>query len=261
MSGAAPSATAQGRARFPWAVLAAASVVFVILIALGTWQVQRLAWKEGLLATIAERTASAPVDLGVVLRSDHSIADQEYTPVRVAGTFDHAAERHFFATWQGASGFYVYTPLRLDDGTWLFVNRGFVPFDRKDAATRAEGQVPGRVEITGLLRAALAEKPSSIVPENEPAKNVFYWKDIRAMAESSGLPADADILGLFVDADATANPGGLPEGGVTYIDLPNNHLQYAVTWYGLAAALLGVTMLYLFRGRRGPAGTGEDANG
>ena len=225
--------------------------MFAALIGLGTWQMQRLAWKEELLATITERTAAAPVDLDTVLASGRSIAEQEYTPVTVAGVFDHTAERHFFATWKGASGYYVYTPLHLDDGSYLFVNRGFVPFERKDASTRAEGQVPGKITVTGLLRSALAEKPSSIVPDNEPAKNIFYWKDIRAMAASSGLPADANIKGFFLDAGPAPNPGGLPVGGVTMLDLPNNHLQYAVTWYGLAAALLAVTVLYLVRGRRG----------
>ena len=79
-------------------------------------------------------------------------------------------------------GFYVYTPLQLDTGEFVFVNRGFVPFDRKEAATRAQGQVGGRVTVTGLLRAGLTEKPSWLVPDNDPAKNIFYWKDIRAMA-------------------------------------------------------------------------------
>ena len=108
----------------------------------------------------------------------------------------------------------------------------------------------GRVEIVGLLRAALAEKPSSMVPDNDPAKNIFYWKDIRAMAASSGLPSDAPVLGLFVDANDAPNPGGLPVGGVTIVDLPNNHLQYAVTWYGLAAALVGVVGVWLARSYR-----------
>lgn len=240
-----------------WAILLAAIPVFLVLIGLGTWQVERLAWKEALLATIESRVDAPPVPLAEVLAGDMSIADQEYRPVTVAGVFDHAAERHFFATHEGETGFYVYTPLKLDSGDWLFVNRGFVPYDRKDAATRAEGQVAGRVEITGLVRAALAGKPSSIVPDNDPQKNIFYWKDIRAMAASSGLPADAPILGLFVDAGPAPNPGGLPVGGVTMIDLPNNHLQYAVTWYGLAAALAGVVAAMLLRRPSEPPPAGE----
>ncbi len=95
--------------------------------------------------------------------------------------------------------------------------------------------------ITGLARPPLAAKPSMLVPDNDTAKNVFYWKDLAAMTTSAGLDP-ARVLSLFVDADATANPGGLPIGGVTQVDLPNNHLQYAVTWYGLALALAGVVV-------------------
>lgn len=237
------------RSRRLWPVLVAGAVAFAVLLGLGTWQVQRLAWKNALIATIDARIGAEPVPLREALRSDLSISDQEYRRVRVEGVFDHSAERHFFATHKGAPGYYVYTPLKLDDGDWLFVNRGFVPWERKEAATRPEGQVGGRVAITGLLRGAPAEKPSAIVPDNEPEKNVFYWKDIRAMAASSGLPVDAPVLGLFVDAGDTPNPGGLPVGGVTIVDLPNNHLQYAITWYGLAAALAGVIIVFVWRFR------------
>lgn len=223
-----------------WLALGSGLVAFVILIGLGNWQVRRLHWKEGLLATIHQRMAMPPVDLVSALKFDPDIAGQEYRHVKIEGTFEHRYERHFLATHDGEPGFYVYTPLKLDDGDWLFVNRGFVPDGRKDPSTRQQGQVAGHVAITGLLRKALAEKPSSLVPDNEPEKNIFFWKDLRGMASSSGLPADAPVLGLFVDADAAPNPGGLPVGGVTIIDLPNNHLQYAITWYGLAAALAGV---------------------
>ena len=89
-----------------------------------------------------------------------------------------------------------------------------------------------------------------MVPNNDPDKNVFYWKDRDGMARSAGLRSAAEIVPFFVDADATPNPGGLPIGGVTLIDMPNNHLQYAVTWYGLAAALVGVLAVAFWR-RRG----------
>ncbi len=238
-------------AGFPWLALSLGLVALLILLGLGTWQVERLAWKQNLIATIDSRIAAPPVPLENILASPKSIADQEYTPVRVAGTFRHQSERHFFATWQGKTGFYVYAPLALDDGSFLFVNRGFVPYERKDPATRVDGQVPGRVEFDALVRSTLAEKPSSLVPDNDPAKNVFYWKDIRAMAETAGLPGDAKVLGLFVDAREAPVPGGLPVGGVTMIDLPNNHLQYAFTWYGIAAALVGVLGVWTWRRIRG----------
>lgn len=232
------------------AALVAGLVAFAVLIMLGTWQVQRMHWKEGLLATIEARVHAEPKPLDAVLSSGPAVADLEYTPVALEGTFVHAAERHFFATWNGASGFFVYTPLLRPKGDYVFVNRGFVPYDLKDAARRPQSLVDGPVAITGLLRAPLVEKPSAILPDNDPGKNLFYWKDIRAMAASAGLPADAAILGVFVDADDTPNEGGLPVGGVTIVDLPNNHLQYVVTWYGLAAALAAVLGAWLWRNFR-----------
>jgi surfeit locus 1 family protein len=217
--------------------LIAVAAVFVTLLGLGTWQVQRLAWKENLIATIEARTTAEPIAITEALASHDDI---EYVPVVLSGRFEHAYERHVFTTHQSQSGYNVYTPLVMANGEAVFVNRGFVPYDRKDPASRAEGQVEGVVEVTGLARRPLAEKPSVIVPDNDPARNVFHWKDIRTMRETSGLPNDVPVLGVFVDADDAPNPGGLPIGGVTIVNLPNSHLQYAVTWYGLAVVLLAV---------------------
>ncbi len=224
---------------------------FAVLIALGTWQVYRLQWKEGLLAEIDARTQAAPITLAEAYQRFRTDADIEYVPVTATGSFFHQGERHFFSTWKGTSGYNIYTPLMLEDGRAVFVNRGFVPFDRKEAATRAEGQVEGPVSVTGLARDPLYEKPSFIVPDNEPDENIFYWKDMAAMRTTAGLPEGTDVLPFFIDADDTPVPGGLPVGGVTLIDLPNSHLQYAVTWYGLALALVGVAV-FRFRRRARP---------
>ena len=225
------------------AVLAA----LAILISLGTWQLERLHWKQGLLAQIEERRKAAPVPLVDVERAVAAGEDVEYRRVSVTGTFDHARERHFFATFEGRSGFYIYTPLRLESGQLLFVNRGFVPYDMKEGATRQAGQVTGEVTLTGYARDRLAEKPSWLVPDNDVAKNIFYWKDMDAMISSAKLDP-ASVLPFFVDADETVkSPGGLPRGGVTQFDLPNNHLQYALTWYGLALALVAVVIGMRFR--------------
>ncbi|AJY48126.1 cytochrome oxidase [Martelella endophytica] len=230
--------------------LVVAAVAFVCLILLGNWQVRRLHWKEGLLASVDERLTEAPLPLADIAAMAAAGEDIEYRPVTAEGTFEHDRERHFFATYNGQSGYYVYTPLRLDDGQAVFVNRGFVPFDAKEAATRAEGQVKGEVTVTGLARSRLDGKPSFMVPENDLPKNIFYWKDLDAMAASTGLERTA-VLPFFIDANDAPNPGGLPVGGVTRISFPNDHLQYALTWYGLAAVLaIGVGVL-VFRRYRG----------
>ena len=241
-------------------ILTAALVLLslAILLTLGTWQVERLYWKEGLLADIAERRTAEPVSLAQIEQKAAAGGDIEYRRIALSGTFDHTRERHFFATFEGRTGFYVYTPLTLADGRSIFVNRGFVPYEMKEPATRAAGEVAGEQVIAGYARAKLPGKPSMLVPDNDLAKNIFYWKDLDAMAASDGL---SDVIAFFVDADASViNPGGWPKGGVTQFDLPNNHLQYAVTWYGLAAALLAVVFGMWWRSRksgRSPAGEGR----
>ena len=237
-------------ARFPWLVALLGGFAFITLLALGTWQVQRLQWKEALIATIEARRSAEPQPLAEIEARYRSTGNVDYMPVTATGTFHHGGERHFLATWKGQSGFFVYTPLELADGRFVFVNRGFVPYGLKDQSKRPLGQVEGEVAVTGLARNALPHKPSSLVPDNDPGKNVFFWKDRDAMAASAGLDAGAEIVPIFIDVDATPNPGGFPVGGVTLIQMPNNHLQYAVTWYGLAAALAGVMGVALWRRRR-----------
>nr|WP_206113448.1 SURF1 family protein [Rhizobium laguerreae] len=221
-------------------------IALAILISLGTWQVERLHWKEGLIADIAARQAASPVPLADIEAMAAAGGDIEYRKVTATGRYINNKERHFFATWRGQTGFYVYTPLELADGRILFVNRGFVPYDNKEPEMRMQGQLTGELTVTGLAREKLPGKPSWVVPNNDVAKNIFYWKDLDVMAESVGLEK-ASVIPFFVDADSTPNPAGLPIGGVTQVDLPNDHLQYAFTWYGLAAVLVVVVAISWFR--------------
>ena len=172
---------------------AMALVALAILLALGVWQVQRLAWKEALIASISERVASPPRPISEIEQLASETGDVEYWPVEARGRFLHEGESHFFATWQGRSGFFIYTPFELADGSIVFVNRGFVPFDRKDPATRPEGQIAGETQVTGLARNMLTEKPSIIVPDNDPDRNIFYWKDLAAMTARANSASGAEL--------------------------------------------------------------------
>ncbi|WP_414692882.1 SURF1 family protein [Pararhizobium sp.] len=220
--------------------------VLAILLSLGTWQVQRLHWKEALLAEIDQRRHAPPADLATIEALAKQGGDVDYRTMRVTGAYINNKERHFFATYEGRTGYYIYTPLQRADGRILFVNRGFVPFENKEPEMRKLGQLTGEQTVTGLARAKLAAKPSWVVPDNDIVKNIFYWKDLDVMASSTGLDP-ASVVPFFMDADATPHEGGMPIGGVTQFDLPNSHLQYAVTWYGLAAALVVVSGLFIFR--------------
>ncbi len=126
---------------------ALALAALAVLISLGSWQVGRLAWKEGLIRDIETRTQAAPIAFAEWLSTK---GGEDYWPVTASGRFRHDGERHFFATHNGQSGYFVYTPLETAPGTFVFVNRGFVPFDQKSPESRAEGQITGSVTITDL---------------------------------------------------------------------------------------------------------------
>ncbi len=227
-------------------------MALAILLALGTWQLQRLAWKGDLIARIEARAFGEPGALPAEADWPRvSPEADEYRRVRLAGTFLHDREAQVHGLMsasrgQPVQGFYVLTPLRLPDGAHVIVNRGFVPTELRDPATRAAGQVPGEVTMVGLLRRP--EERGAFVPENEPARERWFTRDPLAIAAARGLPRVAPFL---VDADATPVPGGWPRGGQTMLRLPNNHLQYAVTWYGIAATLVGVFAAFAWRRIRG----------
>lgn len=233
--------------RGSWLLLAFSIPALLLLLALGTWQAQRLQWKEALIARIEERIAAEPLLFEEVARLQANGGDIDYLPTRLSGSFLHQFEQHYLATWRGQSGFFVHTPMRLPDGRFVFVNRGFVPYDRKEPQTRPEGQIEGEISIEGLARIAPEDKPSIIIPDNDPGQNIFYWKDLSEMIRSAGL-SENEVYPFFVDVNSAPNPGGLPIGGVTRVNLPNNHLQYAVTWYGLALALVCVLFAWFWRG-------------
>jgi surfeit locus 1 family protein len=146
-------------------------------------------------------------------------------------------------------GFHVYTPLETPDGRVVLVNRGFVPAGLKEAALRPAGQLGGAVTLTGLVR---GPRPAGwFVPPSEPARNMFYWPDHAGMLGMmrEGREGRPSPVPFFVEADAEpANPGGWPQGGATRLALSNRHLEYALTWYGLALTLVGVFVAFA-RGR------------
>ncbi len=226
------------------AVAIALGIVF--LSGLGIWQLKRLAWKQGLIARVENNLSASPLSLDDVQQMHQQGEDIEYRPMRVSGVFDHAREQYFYATHKGNPGYFVYTPLKLNSGAHIFVNRGYVPLQKKSANTRALGQVAGRLEINGLARSAPQAKPNSFVPDNDLQKNIYYWKSLAQMKAQAFGPDGSQIIPFFVDAGATPNAQKLPVGGVTRIKFTNSHLQYALTWFGLAGALLVVGGFFLF---------------
>ncbi len=224
---------------------AAAAFVFVVLVGLGTWQVQRRAWKLDLIARVDARVHAPAVPAPGPAAWPQIGPDDAYRHVTVSGTFLHDRETLVQAVTERGGGFWVLTPLRRSDGSLVLINRGFVPGDRRDPVTRAAGQVAGETAVTGLLR--LTEPKGAFLRSNDPKDDRWYSRDVAMIAAARRL---SDVAPYFVDADATPNPGGLPVGGLTVIAFPNSHLVYALTWYGMALMLAGA-MVYLLRsGRR-----------
>lgn len=216
------------------------AVMIAVLLALGTWQLERREWKRDLIADVGARMAGPAVALPA---PPVDAAALRYRPIRIQGRFLHDRELYLEArSHEGQAGLHVVTPFELDDGRVLLVDRGWVPPERRAPETRAEGQVAGRIELTAYLWTGGWKGYAFLRPENDPAGNAWVWMDLPRMAESAGL-ADAET-GYYLVAGPAPNPGGLPIGRAPGVDLRNNHLEYALTWYALAFALLVIYLLH-----------------
>jgi surfeit locus 1 family protein len=218
------------------------------LVGLGLWQLERKAWKEGLIARIETRAHSEAGEMVPQARwPEWRAADDEFRHVRLTGRFLHDKEIlvHGLMSGQRAApmqGYYVFAPLQLRDGALVLVNRGFVPGEFRDPARRP--QPAEEVTVTGLVRAPDAR--NWLAPENDPARDRWLTRDLAAMARARGLER---VAPFWIDTDPVPNATGWPRPGQTRLDLPNNHLQYALTWFGLAVALAAVFGAWLWRQR------------
>lgn len=220
-------------------------IALPILIALGAWQWQRMTWKEDLIAKAKARAYGEPVAYGAALEQFARVGEAEYLKVRVRGVFDHANERHLYAPRPQSQGWTVVTPLRPTDGApAALVMRGWVPDKLKDADQRSEGQIKGETDVVGLVRAAESMGAFDVAPDT--AGNRWYWRDLDGLRASLQPPLTAEASAPFlIEALAEpANPGGWPKGAEPKITIPNRHLEYVLTWWGLAATLLAVFAVF-----------------
>ncbi|BEV12906.1 SURF1 family protein (plasmid) [Asticcacaulis sp. DW145] len=222
-------------------------VAVVTLSGLGIWQVQRLMWKTELIKTVTARVHAAPQPLvrGPGGWPAFTAERDEYRRVRLRGHFRHDKETQVYALTDLGAGYWVMTPLETPDGT-VMVNRGYVPTDKRDPATRTAGQIGGEVEVTGLVRLS-QDRGWLFSQPNDPAKDQWFLRDVAQIARARQLK----VPNWFVDAEATPLPGGLPQGGLTVVRFTNNHLVYAITWFSLAGGLAGISLWLSRRGRRG----------
>ncbi|MDM4771842.1 SURF1 family protein [Solimonas sp. SE-A11] len=218
--------------------LALLGIVGLTLIAglawLGSWQVQRRAWKLDLIERVEQRlrAVATPAPGASAWRAIDK--DDEYRRVFAEGEFLHDREACTQAATKLGAGCWVMTPLRQADGTLVLINRGFVPPERRDPASRAAGQPAGMQRVEGLLR--LTEPEGGFLRHNDPAANRWHSRDVAAIAAARDLPV-GQVAPYFIDAATTVENG--PVGGLTVVSFHNNHLVYALTWYGLALMVAG----------------------
>ncbi len=227
------------------ALAVCAVLAFAGFVALGTWQVERRAWKLDLIARVDQRVhapASAPPGPGEWPAI--SAANDEYRHLRIAGTFLHDKETLVQASTRLGAGFWVLTPLKAADGTVVLVNRGFVPPEARERSARTAPEPQGPTTVNGLLR--LSEPNGGFLRKNDAAGERWFSRDVQAIAAARGLNDIGKVAPYFVDAEATQVPANAatadtpawPAGGLTVIAFPNSHAVYAFTWYGLALMVL-----------------------
>jgi surfeit locus 1 family protein len=234
-------------ARLLWQ-LPLAIVGIAILVGLGVWQLERLAWKEALIAQVESGLTAPPVDAPGPEAWTGDLGGIEYRPVAARGRYLNDDELFVNETLiepkgpYSGYGFFVMTPFVAEDGWVVYVNRGFVPRDRKSPDSRAGGQIEGPTEAVGLLRRPVSR--AWFIPGDDAAGNEWFSRDPALFAAAQGRPAST-VAPYIIDARFDpALPGGLPQGGETIVAFPNNHLAYALTWFGLAGGLAAVFGVY-----------------
>ena len=235
-------------------------VVVAIFVSLGNWQMRRLVWKEALIASAETRPAEPVADLPAADEwSGLDIAALEFRRFRLAGRFDHGREAWVFTSLseqqgaEGGPGYWIVTPLVLEGGGTVWVNRGFAPQGRHQAAARGETLSGEPRTIIGLLRPD--DTRSLFTPDDSPQTNVFYRRNIAVLSAAKG--AAPPLAPFTIDLAASFTPpGGLPQAGETRIRFTSNHLSYALTWYGLALAAAGVFIAFVLKRLRSDGLTG-----
>ncbi|MBV9330843.1 MAG: SURF1 family protein [Alphaproteobacteria bacterium] len=231
----------------------ATGLLFVALVGLGIWQLERLQWKLALIASAHDRLNAPPIPFAEALRE----GDAQYRRVVLHGRFQNGKEAFVFATdASGAPAYHVIVPFATRSGV-VMVDRGIVPPSLRDPANRKAGSSDREQTLAGVWH--LPEGAGIFTPAPDLERRIWYARDIRSIARQEGIHLATPAI---IEADASPNPGGWPRGGQTVVTFRNDHLQYALTWFALALGLVCVYIAYhaskgrLARGRS-PVAAGE----
>lgn len=214
----------------------AALILTVVLIGLGVWQLQRLQWKLALIAEVNGHMTAPPISLREALGMDAGTV--QYRRVALQGRYDNAREAYVFTTdTAGDPVYHVLAPFVTDDGHTLLVDRGYVPKEKLSPA--AHSSIERETSLVGVWR--VPDAPGAFTPPPDLAHRIWYARDLKGIAAADHVRLTAPVL---IEADAAPNSGGWPKGGQTVVSFRNEHLSYAITWFGLAAGLAGVYLAY-----------------
>ena len=221
-------------------------VSLAILVSLGVWQLQRKAWKEGLIATLETQLKAPPIPLPPAsewptLTRDNSEFRRvtlRATPVATATPVNLYTGASALRPDVKQAGYFVFAPAKLPTGETVVINRGYVPIGGKSGAAAEAG------DITGYIR--WPETPGWFVSQRDSNGDIWFVRDPAAMAEARGW---GPVAPFYIDQEAPVPPGGLPRPGPLTVKLKNDHLGYAITWFGLAVSLLAVFLAWALRER------------
>lgn len=215
-------------------------VCFGVTVFLGFWQLHRLEWKTGLIANIENSLKSEAREYKAKQQYDG-----EFIKVVTRGIYDHEKELHFGSYYADEWGYKLVTPLQMEDGNTVYINRGWVPQKFKTHKNIKVRRPKGNVEVVGLIRKANLK--SWFTPTNDSKKNYWFWYDIEAMNKFTGFVGQ----NLVIEEIRNSGQG---EGNVKAandfplaiepeVKLRNDHLQYAVTWFGMSLAIIVIFLV------------------
>lgn len=247
-----PSTPKNKRSNVP--VLIATLVGIAMLLGLGTWQVVRLQWKERLIEARAGAITANPISMSDIEAAIEHGYDVDFYRVRMTGRYVHDEARYVYRPRGKRAGLQVITPFLANSGFIVLVDRGFI--DEAMLGNRQGWRLPeGEITVTGVTRNRAGDR-NMFSPEADLSKDVWYWYDLPGMAASLP-PSIADsaagpapiTASVFVQVEPGGEPGEekFPDQEDLKVELPNNHLQYALTWYSLAIVLAVMSWLFIRR--------------
>ena len=214
-----------------WPLLIASLIGLIILCGLGTWQIFRLDQKTKLIAALQTRMAAAPITLVEALDRQAKGEDVEYLKVTLNGELDTAHTMRKLTSVDGKPGWELIAPLLTANNIFVLVDAGQISDVALGPGSKAQVQMQGILRNHNKGRGLFDN-------DNDAGANVWYWWDVSAMQATA--PKSARLAPFIVQRLPNDDPN-MPFAPLPKVELRNNHLGYAITWFGLAAALLGVT--------------------